>query len=204
MATLNSVGACRSGFSLLLSSQLYKTFVCPKFEYDLAISILLKQDIKVLESIQDKCLCMIVGGHAMFSTIVLKHICNLPTCCPVLGVDPILFLSASRVERGRLIRWRMGWLPGKPKECSYRSDHTSCCHSLYCPLVPSALFEQLPQPDHVQIPRIDFAITSLPLSSQELRPVYWIPLMTILWHTDVICNPDGDYSYETEHGTLWI
>ncbi|OAD66753.1 hypothetical protein PHYBLDRAFT_152024 [Phycomyces blakesleeanus NRRL 1555(-)] len=62
MATLNSVGACRSGFSLLLSSRLYKTFVRPKFEYDLAISTLLKQDIKVLESIQDKCLHIIVGG----------------------------------------------------------------------------------------------------------------------------------------------
>ncbi|OAD68347.1 hypothetical protein PHYBLDRAFT_173344 [Phycomyces blakesleeanus NRRL 1555(-)] len=195
MATLNSVGACRSGFSLLLSSRLYKTFVCPKLEYVLAISTLLKQDIKVLESIQDKCLRMIVGGHATSFTIVLKHICNLPSmkfradvlkakfcirsrflpaqfllsllhrhhtiysslvslgknnllshlpptlklrspsavknhfesireagfatflqsntqvliqaCCPVLGVDPILFLPASCVERGCLIRWRM-------------------------------------------------------------------------------------------------
>ncbi|OAD68533.1 hypothetical protein PHYBLDRAFT_74080 [Phycomyces blakesleeanus NRRL 1555(-)] len=292
MATLNSVGACRSGFSLLLSSRLYKTFVRPKFEYGLAISTLLKQDIKVLESIQDKCLRMIVGGHATSSTIVLKHICNLPSmkfradvliakfcirsrflpaqcllsllhhhhtiysslaslgktnllshlpptlklqspsavknhfesireagfttflqsntqvliqaCRPVLGVDPILFLPASRVERGRLIRWRMGWLPGKPKECPCGSDHTSRRHLLDCPLVPVALFEQLPQSDYDQIHRIDFAITSLPLSSQEPRPAYWIPLLTILWHIDVICNPDGDYSHETEHGALWI
>ncbi|OAD72682.1 hypothetical protein PHYBLDRAFT_168947 [Phycomyces blakesleeanus NRRL 1555(-)] len=292
MATLNSVGACRSGFSLLLSSRLYKTFVRPKFEYGLAISTLLKQDIKVLESIQDKCLRMIVGGHATSSTIVLKHICNLPSmkfradalmakfcirsrflpaqcllsllhrhhtiysslvslgkthllsnlpptlklrspsavknhfesireagfatflqsntqvliqaCRPVLGVDPILFLPASRVERSRLIRWRMGWLPGKPKECPCGSDHTSRRHLLDCPLVPMALFEQLPQPDQDQIHRIDFAITSLPLSSQEPRPAYWIPLLTILWHIDVICNPDGDYSHETEHGALWI
>ncbi|OAD67752.1 hypothetical protein PHYBLDRAFT_151280 [Phycomyces blakesleeanus NRRL 1555(-)] len=79
MATLNSVGACCSAFSLLLSSRLYKTFVCPKFEYGVAIFTLLKQDIKVLESIQDKCLRMIVGGHATSSTIVLKHICNLPS-----------------------------------------------------------------------------------------------------------------------------
>ncbi|OAD75520.1 hypothetical protein PHYBLDRAFT_143773 [Phycomyces blakesleeanus NRRL 1555(-)] len=234
---------------------------------------------------------MIVGGHATSSTIVLKHICNLPSmkfcadalmakfcirscflpaqyllsllhhhhtvysslvslekthllsnlpptlklrspsavknhfesireagfaiflqsntqvliqaCRPVLGVDPILFLPASRVERGRLIRWRMGWLPGKPKECPCGSDHTSHRHLLDCPLVPMALFEQLPQPDQDQIHRIDFAITSLPLSSQELRSAYWIPLLTILWHIDVICNPDGDYSHETEHAAKW-
>ncbi|OAD65460.1 hypothetical protein PHYBLDRAFT_153359 [Phycomyces blakesleeanus NRRL 1555(-)] len=261
------------------------------FEYDLAISTLLKQDIKVLESIQDKWLCMIVGGHATSSTIVLKHICNLPSmkfctdvliakfcirsrflpaqcllsllhhhhtiystlvslgktnllshlpptlklqspsaiknhfesiieagfttflqsntqvliqaCHPVLGVDPILFLLASHVKRGRLIRWRMGWLLGKPKECPCGSDHTSRPHLLDCPLVCVALFEQLPQPDQDQIHRIDFAITSLPLSSQEPRPAYWIPLLTILWDIYIICNPDGDYSHETEHAEKW-
>ncbi|OAD79016.1 hypothetical protein PHYBLDRAFT_62215 [Phycomyces blakesleeanus NRRL 1555(-)] len=123
----------------------------------------------------------------------------IQACRPVLGVDPILFLPASRMERGRLIRWRMGWLPGKTKECPCGSDHTSRRHLLDCPLVPVALFEQLPQPDQDQIHRIDFAITSLPLSSQEPRPAYWIPLLTILWHIDIICNPDGDYSHETEH-----
>ncbi|OAD80319.1 hypothetical protein PHYBLDRAFT_137874 [Phycomyces blakesleeanus NRRL 1555(-)] len=79
MATLNSVGACRSEFSLLLSSRLYKTFVCPKFEYGLAISSMLLKDIANLEKIQNKFLRMIVGGHATSSTVVLKHICNLPS-----------------------------------------------------------------------------------------------------------------------------
>ncbi|OAD65484.1 hypothetical protein PHYBLDRAFT_153384 [Phycomyces blakesleeanus NRRL 1555(-)] len=71
----------------------------------------------------------------------------IQACRPVLGVDPILFLPASRMER---------------------DNHTSRRHLLDCPLVPVALFEQLPQPDQDQIHRIDFAITSLPLSSQEL------------------------------------
>ncbi|OAD65493.1 hypothetical protein PHYBLDRAFT_153393 [Phycomyces blakesleeanus NRRL 1555(-)] len=78
MATYNSVGACRSGFSLLLSSRLYKTFVRPKFEYGLAICALLKKDYIILEWIQNKCLRMIVGGNAISSTMVLKHICNFP------------------------------------------------------------------------------------------------------------------------------
>ncbi|OAD66752.1 hypothetical protein PHYBLDRAFT_152023 [Phycomyces blakesleeanus NRRL 1555(-)] len=127
----------------------------------------------------------------------------IQACRPVLGVDPILFLPTSRMERGRLIRWRMGWLPGKPKECPCGSDHTSHCHLLDCPLVPVALFEQLPQPDQDQIHRIDFAITSLPLSFQEPRSAYWILLLTILWHIDIICNSDGDYSHETEHAAKW-
>ncbi|OAD70522.1 hypothetical protein PHYBLDRAFT_171272 [Phycomyces blakesleeanus NRRL 1555(-)] len=79
MSNLNSVGACRSGFSLLLSSRLYKTFVRPIFEYGLAITILRKKDYTEIERIQDKCLRMIVGGHATSSTAVLKHICNLPS-----------------------------------------------------------------------------------------------------------------------------
>ncbi|OAD71953.1 hypothetical protein PHYBLDRAFT_146937 [Phycomyces blakesleeanus NRRL 1555(-)] len=95
-----------------------------------------------------------------------------PGSIPVPGVDTILFLPASHVERGCLIRWRMGWLLGKPKECPGGSDYTSRCHLLNCPLVPATLFEQLPQPNYDQIHRIDFAITSLPLTSQELRPAY--------------------------------
>ncbi|OAD67591.1 hypothetical protein PHYBLDRAFT_73284 [Phycomyces blakesleeanus NRRL 1555(-)] len=101
------------------------------------------------------------------NTQVLIHACR-----PVLGVDPILFLPASCVERGHLIRWRMGWLPDKPKKYPCGSDHTSRRHLLNCPLVPATLFEQLPQPDHDQIHRIDFAMTFLPLSSQEPRPAY--------------------------------
>ncbi|OAD65456.1 hypothetical protein PHYBLDRAFT_73868 [Phycomyces blakesleeanus NRRL 1555(-)] len=45
MATLNPVGAYHSVFFLLLSSRLYKTFVCPKFEYGLAISVLCKKGL---------------------------------------------------------------------------------------------------------------------------------------------------------------
>ncbi|KAG1147073.1 hypothetical protein G6F37_011848 [Rhizopus arrhizus] len=42
------------------------------------------------------------------------------TCRPQLVVDPILWLPVSYIERSRLIRWHMGWLPGgRPKLCIY-------------------------------------------------------------------------------------
>ncbi|OAD75680.1 hypothetical protein PHYBLDRAFT_166906 [Phycomyces blakesleeanus NRRL 1555(-)] len=256
MATLTAVGACRSGFSLLLSSHLFKTFIQPKFEYGLAITCLLQKDVLLLEKIQDKCLQMIVGGHATSSTAVLKHICNLPTstlstlhsnplfasippdlncsshiklskhfesfrqekfahfrltntkiliqaCHPLLEVDPVLFLPATRIERGSLVRWRMGWLPGKPKECACGFDHTSRRHFQFCITIPSQLFSQLSAPPTDEDNIIDFAISALPISSTHPSPLYWKALLTILWHIDMLCNPNGNYTHETDHGSLW-
>ncbi|KAG0177240.1 hypothetical protein DFQ28_004357, partial [Apophysomyces sp. BC1034] len=78
-AQLSSLGANRNGFSLLLSSRLYATFIRPKFEYGLAITKLKAKDLKKLESIQDRCLRLLVGGHPTSSTTVLRHITNLPS-----------------------------------------------------------------------------------------------------------------------------
>lgn len=79
MATLHRMGANRSGFSLLLSSRLYKTFVRPKFEYGLAISTMSKADLKIIEKLQDRCLRLMVGGHPTSSTAALKLITNIPS-----------------------------------------------------------------------------------------------------------------------------
>ncbi|KAI8636363.1 hypothetical protein BD408DRAFT_355829, partial [Parasitella parasitica] len=38
-------------------------------------------------------------------------------CRTTLGIDPIMYLPMTVHERSRLIRWRMGWLPGKPQAC---------------------------------------------------------------------------------------
>ncbi|KAG1188457.1 hypothetical protein G6F35_014260 [Rhizopus arrhizus] len=67
-------------------------------------------------------------------------------CRPVLRVDPILYLPASRADRSRLIRWRMGWIPGKPAPCSCGLGDTSRSHLMVCTLVPSALWCCLPVP----------------------------------------------------------
>lgn len=38
-------------------------------------------------------------------------------CRTSITIDPIMYLPMHNVERSRLIRWRMGWLPGRPKPC---------------------------------------------------------------------------------------
>ncbi|KAG1441508.1 hypothetical protein G6F56_011450 [Rhizopus delemar] len=79
MGLLHSVGLNRQGFSLLLSSRLYASFARPKLEYGLAICRLLMKDQAALERTQDRCLRMLVSGHSKASTVVLRHICSLPS-----------------------------------------------------------------------------------------------------------------------------
>jgi hypothetical protein len=73
------MGANRSGFSLLLSSNLYRTFIRPKFEYGLAITKFPKKGIADLEKIQDRCLHLLVGGSTSSSMTVPKLMTNLPS-----------------------------------------------------------------------------------------------------------------------------
>ncbi|KAG1321483.1 hypothetical protein G6F63_013761 [Rhizopus arrhizus] len=79
MAQLHSIGLNRQGFPLLLSSRLFAAFVRPKLEYGLAIAQLTRKDYDELNRAQDRCLRMLVGGHRTASTVVLRHICNLPS-----------------------------------------------------------------------------------------------------------------------------
>ncbi|KAG1489021.1 hypothetical protein G6F54_011737 [Rhizopus delemar] len=79
MSILNLIGVNRQGFSLLLCSRIYATFVRPKFEYGLAISKFTIAQVKEIERLQDRCLRMMVGGHATSSTSVIKHLTTLPS-----------------------------------------------------------------------------------------------------------------------------
>ncbi|KAG0747993.1 hypothetical protein G6F16_014052 [Rhizopus arrhizus] len=79
MAILNKIGVNRQGFSLLLCSHIYATFVRPKFEYGLAISRLTATDLKSIEGLQDRCLRLLVGGHRTSSTTIIKHLTTLPS-----------------------------------------------------------------------------------------------------------------------------
>lgn len=78
MSALHKMGAHRSGFSLLLSTKLYQTFIRPKFEYGLAVTHLYKKDIAKLEQLQDRCLRLIVGGWSSSSTRALKAMTTVP------------------------------------------------------------------------------------------------------------------------------
>jgi hypothetical protein len=127
----------------------------------------------------------------------------LRACCPAIGIDPILTVPATRTERSRLIRWRMGWLPGKPKPCPCDPDHqhTSRRRVLECLRIPPNLWEQLPTAPTGTNP-IDFALSSL-LTHRQPRPPFWIPLLYILRHVEQLCLPDIDFPDEPEPGASW-
>lgn len=75
---LNMIGVSRKGFSLLHCSNIYATFVRPKFECDLTISRLTVADMKYIENLQDHCICLLVGSHRTSSTTTIKYITTLP------------------------------------------------------------------------------------------------------------------------------
>lgn len=289
MSQLSAIGANRSGFSLLLSARLYATFVRPKIEYGLAIAKLLQKDYNALEKVQDTCLRMIMGAHKTASTMVLKHVCNLPSmrfradtlklrycirydwlpedclihqlsttlpfaslqtirshrmiqdypfdadppirtttwlrtyrqqlfdtfiantdqkliraCRPSLHIDPILTVPASRHDRSRLLRWRIGWLPGKPRPCPCKDGDLSRNHVLTCKEIPANLWRNLPTcHDPSPIHRLDYTLNQLPLSSNASCPSWWRSLCTILRHIDMLTHPDGDFAEEPFPGDLW-
>lgn len=292
MVQLNSIGCNRSGFPLLFSTKLYACFVRPKLEYGLGIAKLKVADFKALERIQDTCLRMIFGGHRAASTMVFRHMTNLPlmkqraailvtqyclrsqflpedslisllseklpssslkalqkqkmaanaletvpiankrqlktwffkerqqwhteflsktdkvlirACRPTIGIDPIMYVPASRPCRSRLIRYRMGWLPGKPRPCACNFDRTSRRHLHNCSTLPPELLSSLPPPP-TTFPGtiIDHALNMLPLTPASSNcPLWWADLCTLLWHFDQLCNPDGDYTTDPTPGQLW-
>lgn len=292
MSTLNKMGAHRSGFPVLLSARLYKTFIRPKFEYGLAIAKLLKKDLLILEKLQDRCLRLIIGGHPSSSTTVLKIMTNIPSvswrvdvlvtkycirsiylpancllillqeslpnttllqlhlkknrlfatlpvplppgihgslktllhndrqqlfdsfmsttpqvlakaCRTTLMVDPVLYIPASRTDRSRLIRWRIGWLPGKPHDCVCTTDRTSRRHffKYECNAIPSDLYDNLPPPPPGVHP-IDHAICMLPVNSKQYCD-YWPSLLSLLWYVECCVLPTGYFPEDLDPGAIW-
>ncbi|KAK4522115.1 uncharacterized protein ATC70_004654 [Mucor velutinosus] len=292
MAQLNSIGCNRSGFPLLFSTKLYASFIRPKLEYGIGIANMRVADFKALEKVQDTCLRMIFGGHRAASTMVFRHMTNLPlmrqraailvtqfclrsqflpedgllillsdslpgsslkrlkkqhmaaraldevpfanqrhmkqwflaerqhwhaefltktdmvlirACRPTIGIDPVMYVPASRPCRSRLIRYRMGWLPGKPRPCACNEDHTSRRHLHECPTLPPTLLLSLPVPPaDFTGTIIDHALNLIPSSSSPSNcPPWWSDLCTLLWHFDQLCNPDGDYTTDPVPGQVW-
>jgi hypothetical protein len=124
-------------------------------------------------------------------------------CRPVLKVDPVMYVPASRADRSRLIRWRMGWLPGKPKPCPCLLDRTTRHHLRDCILIPFQHRLALPAPPDLLVHPIDHALNQLPVSRSAPCPSFWVDLCTILWHIDQLCNPEGDYSNDPPPGQVW-
>ncbi|KAG1486873.1 hypothetical protein G6F54_013025 [Rhizopus delemar] len=126
----------------------------------------------------------------------------LRACRPALVVDPVLYVPATRAERSLLVRWRLGWLPGKPEDCPCGRDRRSRRHFLECDLIPSFLWSDLPRCPPGSYP-IDFALSSLPLGRSARCPPWWSSLLLMLWYIQRLCRPNGYYPIDSSPGALW-
>ena len=122
-------------------------------------------------------------------------------CRPSLGVDPVLFVPCNRTERSRLVRWRLGWLPGRPEPCVCNRDTTSRNHFIDCDAVPFSYWMDLPPCPHDQHP-IDFAITSLPSSRSAACPLWWPALLAILRCIEMACHPSKVFPSDPSPGSF--
>ncbi|KAG2206796.1 hypothetical protein INT45_009302 [Circinella minor] len=128
----------------------------------------------------------------------------ISACRLQIGVDPILWLPMTARERSRLIRWRMGWLPGKPQRCSNCSNTcTSRHHLIDCLDVASVLGVDpscKPNP-------IDFLLNRLPRRQPSPRSIiadpypaviywskHWPVLAQLMLDIDTICHPEEDFT----------
>jgi hypothetical protein len=123
-------------------------------------------------------------------------------CRPEIGIDPILLVPATRRERSRLLRWRLGWLPGKPRDCRCGIDHTSRRHLMECPLLPQHLWQALPYPSDGSN-HLDFAISQIPANINH-PPAYWPALLTLLQQIDQLCLVEGTLPAEPNPGSSWM
>lgn len=122
----------------------------------------------------------------------------LSACRPYHCVDPILTIPMSVYDRSRLLRWRMGWLPGRPIACRCGHPHASRAHLLSCLRVAIRLNVALntrPNPlDYVlnQLPR-KLPVRHSP-SLLSRWSAWWPVVCTILFEIEQICQPDEEFS----------
>ncbi|KAG2207427.1 hypothetical protein INT45_012966, partial [Circinella minor] len=96
-----------------------------------------------------------------FTNMLTKpnNIC-LAACRPYICIDPILWLPMTTKERSRVVRWRIGFLPGKPVPCWCHRDGalTTTTHLIEC----FHLHAILEVPDTATIDPISFVLNKLP------------------------------------------
>ncbi|CAO3657892.1 unnamed protein product, partial [Rhizopus stolonifer] len=122
----------------------------------------------------------------------------LSACCPVIGIDPVLTVPMSLSDRSRIVRWRMGWLPARPIDCSCGPIHASRAHLLQCLRVA----ERLNLPPDIKPNPLDYVLNHLP-SKIPLRhsaflysrwSSWWPVVCSILLEIDKICLPEGNFT----------
>jgi hypothetical protein len=134
---------------------------------------------------------------------------SVAPCRPSLAVDPILYLPATPLERSRLIRWRLQWLPGgQPKPCPCGQGLLTRTHTRVCPsLLPTP---QCP-PFWTHHP-IDYYLNQLParLPKTPREGLYrywadiWPSILTFLHSLDQLSHHEIPFEDEPPPGKLFI
>ncbi|KAG2202299.1 hypothetical protein INT47_010747 [Mucor saturninus] len=114
----------------------------------------------------------------------------LGKCRPIIGNDPIMYIPMTIFERSRLLRWRMGWLPGKPKPCTN-------CNRINALTTLSHVNECLQVDANLNM-YIDSFLNKLP-STPPKSSAYkfflktrWIVLSDFLFQLESICLPPDE------------
>ena len=123
---------------------------------------------------------------------------RLAACRPYISIDPILWLPMTTKERSRVVRWRIGFLPGKPVSCWCQQEgaFTTINHLMACFHVHSLLNV----PHTITIDPISHLLNKLPKKppKQQHQKEYWIqtwPLIcSLLYKIDYCCHPNEDFS----------
>ncbi|CAO3657317.1 unnamed protein product [Mucor hiemalis] len=111
----------------------------------------------------------------------------LPSLRRELTVDPILWPPMTTSERSRILRWRLGWLPGgRPKECIYYPGRNwSRRHTFTCLKVHSRLYLPLTIEDPISFLLNQLPLKKPPRTTLSQAWVYtWLILRTILHELD--------------------
>ncbi|KAI7863626.1 uncharacterized protein EV154DRAFT_433220 [Mucor mucedo] len=118
-------------------------------------------------------------------------------CRSNIANDPIMYLPMHNFERSRIIRWRMGWLPGRPTTCkncaTTLNNNTTRNHLTQC----LKLHQILQVPIIVTSP-IDYILNQLPTKqiSNRIKQNYfiqkWIQLTKIFNKIETLCHTTED------------
>jgi hypothetical protein len=124
---------------------------------------------------------------------LLKH------CSTKQKIDPITYLPMLSRDRNRIVRWKRGWLPGKPISCPncLGPALTTRSHLISC----LGLYAKLDLPHHHDSPGLlDQVLALLPVKRPTCEPQLtltyffwlkrWPTILTFLGEVDKFSRPD--------------
>ncbi|KAI8096035.1 hypothetical protein BDF21DRAFT_314635, partial [Thamnidium elegans] len=116
----------------------------------------------------------------------------LGLCNSELRNDPVMFIPMSNYERSRVLRWKMGWLPGKPQVCRNcnSNNRTTRTHLTTCLRIHNKLNMSI-----IYISPIDEVLNHLPryTITNNWKKNYWRRVWPIvcelLFKIEQLCLP---------------